>query len=148
MRAVTASLLLGAGLVRSAINLDGSQAVAPAADDDFREPILDDPYDYAPEEEADWRAEGAAWAVADFFELLKDQFRQLCFVPLGSYTVCDMYTEFHPVNHGLLPMVQAIYREHGWPNLERYRKEECLRAVMALLEERYPLMAPNSIDGL
>jgi hypothetical protein len=34
MRAVTASFVLGASLVRSAINLDGSQAVEPAGDDD------------------------------------------------------------------------------------------------------------------
>lgn len=31
-----------------------------------REPIEDDPYDYAPEKEAEWRAEGEYWAIPDF----------------------------------------------------------------------------------
>ncbi|GAB1317774.1 chitinase [Madurella fahalii] len=43
-----ASLVLGAGLVRSAINLDGSQAVAPAGDDD-PSPIHD-PEAYDPDQ--------------------------------------------------------------------------------------------------
>ncbi|GAB1317775.1 Alpha beta hydrolase fold protein [Madurella fahalii] len=103
-----------------------------------REPIEDDPYDYAAENEADWRAEGPCWAVADFFEVLKDQFRWLCFVPRSQYHVCEVYGRVHPMFEGMIPMMQAVYREHGWPDLERYRKEECLRAVAAMLRENYP----------
>ena len=37
--------------------------------------------------------------------------------------------------------VQAIFREHGWPDLERFRKQECLRAVEAALQDKFPAMA-------
>ena len=48
MKTVAASLLLGAGLVHSALNLDGSQAVAPAGDND-PSPIHD-PQAYEPDQ--------------------------------------------------------------------------------------------------
>jgi hypothetical protein len=35
-------------------------------------------------------------------------------------------------------MLQGIYREHGWPNLDVYDKKECLKAVQKALEEHYP----------
>jgi hypothetical protein len=38
----------------------------------------------------------------------------------------------------MISMLQEIYREHGWPDLDRYRKRECLEAVQEALEERYP----------
>lgn len=47
--------------------------------------------DYAPENEATWRAEAPAWAVVDFFEMLKDQFRKLHFIPLNGRVVKDVY---------------------------------------------------------
>lgn len=99
-----------------------------------REPILDDSYDYAPSEgEAEW----PAWAVADFFELLKDHFRQLRTVPISPITVYDLENLRPPPKVAeAMPLVQAIYREHGWPDLNRYRKEECLQAVQAMLKER------------
>lgn len=40
------------------------------------EPISNDAYEYVPEDEADWLNE-PAWAITDFFEILKDCFRQL-----------------------------------------------------------------------
>ena len=101
-----------------------------------RERILDDAYDYAAEEEADWRAE-PAWAVADFFELLKDQFRQLWAIPLSPSIVYDFDMSLREQVKDALPLVQAIYREHGWPDVDRFRKQECLEACLAALKERY-----------
>lgn len=106
--------------------------------DPSREPIQDDPYDYAAENEAEWRAEGAAWAIPDFFELLKDQFRELRFVPTGPRKVHDSLVHRGPLAEGMLPTLQDIYREHGWPDLEHYRKEDCLEAVRKALEEKFP----------
>ncbi|KAH7323621.1 hypothetical protein BKA65DRAFT_540257 [Rhexocercosporidium sp. MPI-PUGE-AT-0058] len=103
-----------------------------------RDGVEDDPYDYAPENEAEWRADAPAWAIADFFELLKDQFRQLHFIPISSRKVIDVYTSYGLNSDGMIPMLQNIYREHGWPNLQRYRKQECLEAVHKALEQRYP----------
>ena len=103
-----------------------------------REDVQDDPYDYAPENEAEWRADAPAWAIKDFFELLKDQFRELQFIPISSRRVIDVYTRFGLDSDGMISMLQNIYREHGWPNLQRYQKQECLEAVQMALEERYP----------
>ncbi|PVH83224.1 hypothetical protein DL98DRAFT_585933 [Cadophora sp. DSE1049] len=103
-----------------------------------REDVQDDPYDYAPENEAEWRADAPAWAITDFFELLKDQFRELHFIPISPRSVINVYTHFGLDSDGMIPMLQNIYREHGWPNLQRYRKQECLEAVQTALEERYP----------
>ncbi|KAJ4349997.1 uncharacterized protein N0V89_008618 [Didymosphaeria variabile] len=37
------------------------------ADRSFRRMTRDDPYDYFEEDEAEWRAEGKAWEITDFF---------------------------------------------------------------------------------
>jgi hypothetical protein len=41
-------------------------------------------------------------------------------------------------DEGMLPTVQGIYRSHGWPDLARYQKRDCLAAVKAMLGERIP----------
>ncbi|KAK4233355.1 hypothetical protein C8A03DRAFT_19561 [Achaetomium macrosporum] len=96
-----------------------------------REPTMDDAYDLGPEDERE-----PAWTIRDFYEILKDQFRQLCAVLLSPFIVTDMDT----VRMGLeeaRPLAQAIYREYAGPNFQLYRKEECLRTVEALLRERW-----------
>ncbi|PGG99157.1 hypothetical protein GX51_06416 [Blastomyces parvus] len=100
--------------------------------------VEDDAYDYAPENEAEWRADAAAWAIADFFAVLKDQYRDLHFIPLNSRTVVDVYATLSHGSDGMVEMLQKIYRDHGWPNLERYRKRECMEAIRIALEENYP----------
>jgi hypothetical protein len=104
-------------------------------DNPSQEPVEDDAYGYAAENEAEWRAEGESWAIADFFEVLKDQFRELHFVPTSSLKVADDYTTLHG-RDGMVPMLKDIYREHRWPNIEQYRKQDCLEAVHKALEEK------------
>ena len=106
-----------------------------------REKVKDDPEDYAPENEVEWRADSPAWAIADFFEMLKDQFRDLHYVPISELSVIDEYSILRPGSDGMLAMLQDIYRKHGWPDLEGYRKKECLQAVQTALKERYPSFA-------
>ncbi|KAK3896735.1 hypothetical protein C8A05DRAFT_39719 [Staphylotrichum tortipilum] len=85
---------------------------------------------------------GPAWAVADFFELLKDQLRRLYFVSFSRRRVfADR--NLRGERGAATPAVQAIYREHGWPDLERFRRDECLRAVEAALQARFPGIAQN-----
>ncbi|KAL2147656.1 hypothetical protein VTI28DRAFT_8110 [Corynascus sepedonium] len=98
--------------------------------------ILDDAYEYAPEDEADWRSE-PAWAITDFFEVLKNCFRQLWVIPVSPSILIDMGTYLDAENRGVLSLLQAVYHEHGWPEIDRYRKEDCLQAVCVLLMERY-----------
>lgn len=103
------------------------------------EPVLDDAADYAPEEELGWRADGPAWAVPDLFELLQREFRRLDFVPAGPRVVIDDYSNHSgEAGDGSTEALRGVYRRHGWPDLDRYRKEECLEAVRNLLQERYP----------
>jgi hypothetical protein len=99
-----------------------------------REEVVDDPYDYAPENEAEWRGECRAWAIADFFEILKDEFKKLNFVPLNPEVVKDVYAVTSP---GLIVRLQDVYRKHGWPNVELYNKQECLEAVQAAVDEHF-----------
>ncbi|ORY65200.1 uncharacterized protein BCR38DRAFT_432119 [Pseudomassariella vexata] len=99
---------------------------------------VDDPYEWAPEEEAEWRAEHPAWAVADFFHLLQRQFLRLKFVPISPKTVYEVHDQQDSEEAAMLSAVQDIYRQHGWPNLATFRKQECLQAVGAILRTEYP----------
>ncbi|EFQ33956.1 hypothetical protein CGRA01v4_12437 [Colletotrichum graminicola] len=104
------------------------------------EQVWDDPYEWAPENEAEWRGDAAHWAVKDSFETLKDQFITLSFIPTDSETVRDIYTvavRNLPCD-GWIERVQAIYRNHGWPDLEKFRKEECLKVIKTALREEFP----------
>jgi hypothetical protein len=104
------------------------------------EPVLDNADDYAPENEVEWRWEASAWAIADFFELLKMQFRKLSYIPISSREVIDIAAHYDVSEDGMIPLLQGIFREHGWL-LEQgahYRKRECLEAVKTALKERYP----------
>ncbi|KXH59087.1 hypothetical protein CSAL01_13208 [Colletotrichum salicis] len=98
--------------------------------------IEDDPYDYCDDEDdAEWRADGAAWSVADFFQVLKAEYRLLRWVPWNEYEVLDSESTMarNPV-----PALQEVFRRHGWPNSPQYRKEECLeetKAVKAAMEQ-------------
>jgi hypothetical protein len=62
----------------------------------------------------------------------------LHFVPLDRWQVVDDISGVTIWQEGMIPMVQGIYREHGWPSLEQYRKRECLEAVNAALKKWYP----------
>ncbi|KAH8587717.1 hypothetical protein B0O99DRAFT_640883 [Bisporella sp. PMI_857] len=107
--------------------------------------IVDDLYDYCEnEEEAEWRGL-TCWAIPDFFEVLKEQFQKLNFIPISTETVIATYGRTGPLwEKDMGPILQQIYRDHGWPNLNEYRKEECLKAVQKALVEHYPDRADYS----
>jgi hypothetical protein len=109
----------------------------PDCDDEIRhetrqEQVEDDPDVWESDDEADWRGDAPAWTVTDFFVMLREQFLELRFLPINSRQVIGSY------GGEMETMLQEIYREHGWPNLERYRKEECIQAVEQAMEEQYP----------
>jgi hypothetical protein len=109
----------------------------PDCNDEIRhetrqEQIHDDPDAWASEGEADWRGDAPAWTITDFFTMLREQFEELHFLPINSRQVIQSYDD------EMVTVLQAIYREHGWPNLEHYRKEECIQAVEQAMEEQYP----------
>jgi hypothetical protein len=90
------------------------------------------------EEEADWRQSATAWAIPDFFRILKDQFIQLKWIPISHSTLKGVPDDEDDDEEGMIPMLQDIYREHGWPDLAVYRKSECLAAVQKAMAENYP----------
>jgi hypothetical protein len=91
------------------------------------------------DDELEW---GPCWPVSDFFEMLKNQFRDLNFVPKNNHQIVDVWTtthyDGHPIPSGIPELLQPIYRKHGWPNLQAYRKEECLEEVERVLKEKFP----------
>lgn len=100
--------------------------------------IGDDPEEYAPEDEIEWRREATAWEISDFFELLKDRFRALKMVPISEIDVADTLAHTGEDRKKLVSRVQEIYREHGWPDEAKYRKDECLAAIERAKAEMQP----------
>lgn len=83
-----------------------------------------DEEDY-PEKEGWWRNGAKIWSIPDFFEVLKDQFRTLRFLPQNNGEVGNRGCM--APGHG--EEIESTFREHGWPDLERYRKRECMEAL-------------------
>jgi hypothetical protein len=85
---------------------------------------------------------GPCWPVRHFFEMLKNQFRALNFIPKSEFDVVDIWTRATG-RHTTIPEdftddLQKVYRKYGWPDVGKYRKEECLAEVKRELEEKYP----------
>ena len=93
-----------------------------------------------PEDQADWRCESGVWDIKDFFEMLKRNFEQLNFVPVGSRivkAVWDSGPEPERMQE-MISAVQKIYRDHGWPDKTRYRKQDCLAKIEAMMSAQFP----------
>lgn len=103
-----------------------------------QEGIGNEPHEYAQEDEIEWRADAEAWPIGNFFELLKDRFRNLQFVPLSQERVVDTLDNDSRSEeaNATISMVQDIYREHGWPDEDRFRKAECQAAIERILREQ------------
>ncbi|RYO87978.1 hypothetical protein DL766_001705 [Monosporascus sp. MC13-8B] len=69
-----------------------------------RELFQDDAYDYTPENEAVWMVGCGSWAITDFFEVLKDEFRKLHFLSKSLRSVVDIYTIF-PDSDKVIPVM-------------------------------------------
>lgn len=108
-----------------------------------REPIFEDIYDDVPNDN-DWHNNLVSWPIADFFEILKDQFRVLSYLPINERILLEAQTVFLPEDEGVIGMLQGVYRKHGWPDLDVYNKEKCLKAVTKALEKHYPDMVDYS----
>lgn len=108
--------------------------------------ITADPWEYAIKEEEEWRGGGGgpcAWETTDFFRMLEHQFREFNYIPFPQQRSWEVLEEIDGKQElsewgpGLLyPRIREIFREHGWPDLEQYRKEDCVKAVGSLVEEQ------------
>lgn len=65
--------------------------------------------------------------------MLRYQYCRLDFLPKDTYNVMDMRTDLGPngdlVPEGVSELLHSMYRKHGWPHLNRSRKEVCLANV-------------------
>lgn len=102
-----------------------------------QEQVQDDSEAWSSQEEIDWRCDAPVWTIPDFFAMLQEQFEQLRFIPVNSKGVINSWAGYS-ADGEMEEMLQGIYREHGWPDLETYRKEECIEAVKEALAEQYP----------
>lgn len=123
----------------------GCRRIAGFGDCMDKDMINDDVMDYSEDPDNEWRG-SPAWPVANFFKMPKKQYLDLLFIPLSSAAVGDVLDlpahnppeDIAQGSEGVVKMLQCIYRQHGWPDVDRYRKEECLAAVTQALEEHYP----------
>ena len=100
-----------------------------------------DPYGWLddnliPEDQVEWRADSGIWEIVDLFEMLKANFKTLNFVPFKSDRVRAAWYWDTAEGKKELKEVQKIYRDHGWPDLTRYHKDDCLAAIEAMLKDR------------
>ena len=103
--------------------------------------VEDDPYDWVddgliPEDQVEWRAGSGIWEIGDFFEMLKANLKTLNFVPFRPDMVQAAWYGRTAEDQETLEGVQKIYKDHGWPDLARYRKDDCLAAIDAFLKTR------------
>ncbi|SMR61172.1 unnamed protein product [Zymoseptoria tritici ST99CH_3D1] len=126
------------------IYVPGPTAVAQDTYGPFK-PAADDPHDYASTEEAnDWRTGGmglkCAWAIPEFFEMMKYHFRNLTYLPLTRVWVAEAFGEDEENARGMpaaFPIVRQIFQKHGWLDLARYQKEKCMDELDSRWEELF-----------
>ena len=96
-----------------------------------------DLYSEYEELEAEWRSAETPFAIREFFETLKEQYRKMNWIPLSSRLVVEYDRPGLCVQgeEKALDEVRSVYKEHGWPDLERYEKVKCLKAVRLVLEK-------------
>ncbi|KAB5570100.1 hypothetical protein GE09DRAFT_696008 [Coniochaeta sp. 2T2.1] len=93
-------------------------------------------------EELLWRQEVTSWAIPDFFQAMKDQFQKLEWIPISSQVLVAASTgRENREMDAMARILRDIYHQHGWPDLVKYRKSECLEAVQRVVKEHYPIYA-------
>ncbi|SMR61171.1 unnamed protein product [Zymoseptoria tritici ST99CH_3D1] len=117
----------------------GPTRIAQNADVQFP-PIADYAADYAEEGDVEWRDAGTglrcAWAIPDFFEMLKFCFRELNYIPLNRIQVVEAFDRGpDDEEEQEMDAIRTIFLEHGWPDLNRYEKDKCMDAIERGMDE-------------
>ena len=68
-----------------------------------------------PENELEWREDYKTWTIEKFLEILKNQYLQLHYLPISPRKVLVQDAKSDP--DPTLSMLQAAYRQPGWPDL-------------------------------
>ena len=95
---------------------------------------------FIPEDQQECRDNSSICIIKDFSEMLKDKLRMLEFVPFGRHTVEAMWLFIHRLEEDqkLLEAIQEMYRHHGWPDMTRFRKEDCLADIDSIVKTQFP----------
>lgn len=84
---------------------------------------------------------GECWPVRHFFEMLKNQFRQLNFIAKDGHEVFDVWTNETnrrtPIPPEFAAVIQTIYKKNGWPDMPTYNKTACQSEISQVLKERF-----------
>lgn len=105
-----------------------------------RQAITDDFANRTPANEHGWRCCGAAWAIDDFFEVLKERYRGLLYLPVHETRIEEWFDEYEEDDdyRPVLRCIRQVYKEHSWPDLSVYTKKECVESMDRMIEERFP----------
>jgi hypothetical protein len=102
----------------------------------------EDDHEYEDDEDDDEIKRGPCWPVRHFFEMLKNQFRQLNFIPKDKHEVVDIWTSMtsqdEPIPEGFKELLQSTYRKHGWPEITNYCKDDCLAELKREMDDKFP----------
>ncbi|SMR58194.1 unnamed protein product [Zymoseptoria tritici ST99CH_1E4] len=117
----------------------GPTRIAQNADVQFS-PIADCADDYAAEGDVEWRDARTglrcAWAIPDFFEMLKFYFRELNYIPLNRIQVVEAFDRGpDDEEEQEMDAIRTIFLEHGWPDLNRYENDKCMDAIERRMDE-------------
>ena len=95
-----------------------------------------------PDKDLEWRMDAPCWSIVDFFEMLKDNYRRLEWLPVSTGKVLDARAWSQVATgspaEGMTEMLRGIFLKHGWPDLERYCKDQCLAEIRSQMRERFP----------
>lgn len=79
----------------------------------------------------------SVWEVGGFFEMLKNQFRRLNWVPIGNGEMMEILPE-DETGTGMGAAMKEVCRDHGWLDLSIFDKEACHGSIRPMLSERFP----------
>lgn len=66
------------------------------------------------------------WTPHDFFAMLKNHAKALNLIPINAMEVADAVSP-NGLSGTERELLETVFRKHGWPDLERYQKEACLK---------------------
>lgn len=73
------------------------------------------------------------WTPRDFFTMCENLLRNLDVIPQDSSEIIDFVSLDR--SNELREILGPIFWKHGWPDVERYEKEKCLKEVARVIDE-------------
>ncbi|KAF8859678.1 hypothetical protein BDZ45DRAFT_725041 [Acephala macrosclerotiorum] len=98
---------------------------------------------YEPDDSRDWRDRECypeTVTLKDWLEKWREEYRQTTTLAVPEDSIYDGYGSWDPFFGGLedkpdsynfeeMDGLRKIYREYGWPDREKYRKQACIQAI-------------------